>query len=108
MSRKRVVSKDEMLELSAKLAKLAERMDSAVNQIADDGIEIDGWDAALRGAIALRGQFVKVIGEANLRDVLFSEFKTVNKHGGMAANAAEPKPDYAKATGSRPPKKPAS
>jgi hypothetical protein len=106
MSRKRHVTKAEMRDLTAKIAKLAERMELAINQIEDDGIEIDGWDAALRGASGLRSQFVKVIGEANLRDVLFSEYKPIaNKLGGMAA---ESKPSYVPPTGSKPRKKPES
>ena len=106
MSRKRKISKLEMLDIATKLGTLADRMRESVDKVKDDGIELDGWASAIRGANLVRDQFVKVIGEANLRDVLFSEYKLIaNKLGGMAA---ESKPSYEPPTGSKPRKKPES
>lgn len=102
-----MISKAEMIELAAKLGQLAEKMQESVLRVKDDGIEVDGWPSAIRGANLIRDQFVKVIGEANLRDVLFDEYKVVssNKLGGLAA---ETSPNYAKAKGSKLQKKPES
>ena len=107
MSRKQSIQKSEMLNVSHKLALLAERMCEAISKIEDDGIIIDGWPSAIRGATLVREQFVKVIGEANLRDVQFDKpDKPKVAFGPMVA--AEPPKQYEQATGNKPRKKPES
>jgi hypothetical protein len=106
MSRKQSIQKAEMLNVSHKLALLAERMCEAISKIEDDGIVIDGWPSAIRGATLVREQFVKVIGEANLRDVQFDKpDKPKVAFGSMVADSPK---QYEQATGSKPRKKPES
>ena len=97
-----------MLNVSHKLALLAERMCEAISKIEDDGIVIDGWPSAIRGATLVREQFVKVIGEANLRDVQFDkpDKPKAAAFGPMIASDAPKQSEQA--TGSKPRKKPES
>lgn len=96
-----------MLAVSHKLALLAERMCESISKIEDDGIVIDGWPSAIRGATLVREQFVKVIGEANLRDVQFDKPDKPKAAAFGPMIAADAK-QYEQATGSKPRKKPES
>ena len=108
MSRKQTIQKAEMLAVSHKLALLAERMCEAISKIEDDGIVIDGWPSAIRGATLVREQFVKVIGEANLRDVQFDKPDKPKAAAFGPMTAADAPKQYEQATGSKPRKKPES